>query len=161
MPEQLDLFAAPTATQTDDASWMDAETWSYHTGLPDRSGLAQYTVLIRAPGDPERRSRETRQAAMGHEGAAVEWRTWRKASAEEWRARIVAHLADGIPRTLNRIAVELVDATADVVGDTAEAGLWLAVERGEVWWTSTAPIHFLHSNFVTRCACDECARAAA
>jgi len=84
-----------------------------------------------------------------------------KATAEEWRTRIVAHLADGIPRTLNRIAVELVDATADVVGDTAEAGLWLAVERGEIWWTAEAPIHFLHRDFVAPCACDECARAAA
>lgn len=154
MLEQLDLFAPPDAPPTDDA-------WSYYTGLPDRSGLARYTVLIRAPGDPERRPREARQAAMGKEAAAVEWRAWRAASAEEWRARIVAHLADGNPRTFNRIAVELVDATADVVGDTAQAGLWLAVERGEVWWTSDAPVHFLHRAFVAPCACDDCAREAA
>ncbi len=157
MSEQLELFVGSRASR----SWMDADLWAYHEGLPDISGLARYTVLIRAPGDPERRPRENRQAAMGHRAAAVEWRAWHKASAEEWRARIVAHLADGMPRTLNRIAVELVDATADVVGEAALAGLWLAVERGEIWWTADAPIHFLHRDFVARCSCAECAAEAA
>jgi hypothetical protein len=154
--KQLDLFAdAP------ERAWYEADVWEYHTGLPDRSGMARYTVLIRAPWDPPRRPREVRQAAMGHEAAAVEWRTWRKASAEQWCERIVAHLADGEPRTLNRIAVELVDATADVVGATAQAGLWLAVERGLAWWTACAPVHFIHRSAVTPCACADCVRAAA
>lgn len=156
---QLDLFTAPT--EPAELQWYDAETWSYFTGLPDRSGPAQYTVLIRAPWDPERRPREVRQAEMGKEAAAVAWQAWRKAPPEEWRARIVAHLADGVPRTFNRIAVELVDASADVVGDTAEAGLWLAVERGEIWWTNEAPIHFVHRDAIARCGCADCARSEA
>lgn len=143
MREQLALAfdAAPS-------HWYDAAEWTYCTGLPDRSGASVYTVLIRAPWDPERRPREAVHAEMGNRAAALRWKNWRKVSAEEWCARIVEHLADGEPRTLNRMAVEMVDATADVVGDTAEAGLWLAVERGLVWWTPLAPIHFTLREFI-------------
>jgi hypothetical protein len=140
--EQLALFTPEPASSV----------VTYHSGLPDLSApLSRYTVFIRAPWDPERQSREERRERLGsHKAAATEWQQWRRASAEDWCARIVGLLEDGIPRTLNRIAVELVDATADAVGDTAEAGLWLAVERGLLWWTREVPIHFLHERFVCR-----------
>lgn len=130
--------------------WYDAPEWSYCTGLPDRSGLAYYTVMIRAPWDPERRPREVTQAEYGHRVSAVRWREWRKVTAEEWCERIAAHLEDGEPRTLNRMAVEIVDATADMVGDAAIDGLWLAVERGLICWTPQAPVHFTARRFVRR-----------
>lgn len=127
-------------------------TLDYFTGLPDLSDpLSRYTLLIRAPWDPQRSSREERRERLGgHHEAATEWRQWRKAKPEEWLERILDLMKDGEPRTFNAMAVELVDAGADAVGDTAEAGLWLAVEKGLLWWSSEAPIQFLHHEFVTK-----------
>lgn len=106
----------------------------------DTSGLAAYTILIRAPGDPERRSREERHAAMGVVAASAEWKQLRKASVETWVERFRALMADGVPRTYNAMTVELIDATADVAPDNAEAALWLLKERGEVEHTVDAPV---------------------
>ena len=128
----------PTATMGD-----AAERPTCQRGLPDRSGMAQYIVLIRGPGDPERRSREDRRRADAA-GATTSWRKLVKLSASEWAARIVAHLGDGVPRTFNRIMVELADVTADVVaGKSPEKGLWLAVKDGLIAWTAAAPVYFI------------------
>ena len=111
-----------------------ASTW--WRGLPDLSGAAQYVVLIRSEADPERSPR-----AKGSDKAPHI--TIGKVPAKTWAGRIATLLADGEPRTFNRIAVELVDKTADVVTDTTfEAGLWKLVERGTVEYTPTAPVLF-------------------
>ena len=111
-------------------------TW--HTGsIPDRSGALAYVEIIRHPDDPERTPRELRS------GQSTRWRRDLKAHPEVWGGRLLEHLKDGVPRTLNRIAVELVDFTADVVVGTplAEA-LWALVEADAVEHTPQAPVFF-------------------
>lgn len=109
----------------------------------DRSGLASYLHLVRAPDDPERSSREARQAKHGKAGAALQWRDLKKASPDSWRARILEHLADGVPRTFNRITVELVDQTADVATTgPADPAIWSLVTDGLVEHTLTTPVYF-------------------
>lgn len=106
----------------------------------DASGPAFYTIMIRAPGDPERRTREARHEAMGVKAAAGEWKEIRKASVEVWAQRFAELLADGRAATLNALTVELADTTADVVGDNAIDALWLLKERDLVEHTVDAPV---------------------
>ena len=107
------------------------------TGLvADRSGIARYTVLIRAPDDPERMHEEKDYVAL-----------WRrrliKDTAETWFFRIGDHLLDGVARTMNRIGVELLDKTADNLFETPfEEGLWQLVEERHVEHTMDAPVLF-------------------
>jgi hypothetical protein len=153
--KQLDLFAAESPS----ASWMDAETWEYLPGLPDRSGLATYTHLIRSPHDGERESREARQQRLGVAHGAVEWKRLQRGKVRDWMEAIEGLLRDGDPRTFNRIVLELTDGamTADTAhGKDPDAALWKLVEDGVLWWTPQVPIHFLHRDFVTPCACESC-----
>ena len=106
----------------------------------DTTGLAGFTILVRAPGDPERRSREERHAAMGREASGSEWKSLAKVSVEAWAERFRALLADGKPRTYNALCVEAADATADVAPDNAEAALWAMKAAGEVEHTIDAPV---------------------
>ncbi len=106
----------------------------------DLSGLAGYTIMVRAPGDPERRTREARHAAMGVAASAVEWKSLAKVSVSAWAGRFRALLADGRPRTYNALCVEAADATADVAPDNAEAALWAMKSAGEVEHTIDAPV---------------------
>jgi hypothetical protein len=99
-----------------------------------------YLIMVRAPGDPERRSREARHDAMGVAAAASEWKRIRKATVEQWAERFLALLSDGRAVTLNALTVELADITADVVGDNAIAALWLLKDRGLVEHTIDAPV---------------------
>lgn len=111
-------------------------TW--HEGLPDRSGLAQYTVALRSPWDPERLTRAEQRATGGG------FEAWRKDLVGEprsWAAAIIRLLRDGQSRTFNRIVLDLTarQYTADVaLGKVPEVGLWLAVERGAIWWANLA-----------------------
>lgn len=108
---------------------------------PDRSTLPpDQREWTRAPGDPERRSREARHDAMGVAAAASEWKRIRKATVEQWAERFLALLSDGRAVTLNALTVELADITADVVGDNAIAALWLLKDRGLVEHTIDAPV---------------------
>jgi len=104
----------------------------------DRAGLAAYTHLIRSADDPERQPREARR------GKETAWRRDFKISTRAaWRDRIIAHLADGVPRTLNRIAVELADANASTVfGKAPDLALWDLVYAGKVEHSTNAPILF-------------------
>lgn len=121
---------------------LDAEEW---TSEPvDRSGMAKYIVICRAPGDPERRDRALSLGGKTDAFTKIsELKALRKASVEEWRERIVAHLQDGTPRTFNRIGVELCDRTADMLlGSNAEKALWSTVEAGLVEHTMESPVLF-------------------
>lgn len=107
--------------------------------LPDLSGAAQYVTMIRAPGDPERLPRELMKRDMG-----AEWRrTLMKQPVGEIAAALRLHLADGEARTMNRLGVEMLDKTGDLVGGTPfEEALWQLVERGELEFTMQAPVLF-------------------
>jgi hypothetical protein len=105
----------------------------------DTSGLAAYAILVRAPGDPERRSREERHAAMGVAAAAGEWKQLAKVKVDQWAGRFTAILRDG-PRTFNALCVLAADATADVAPDNAEAALWALKAAGVVEHTIDVPV---------------------
>lgn len=106
--------------------------------LPDRSGEFAYVVLIRAPGDPERTPREAAARDMKAD--------WRRALAKkpvpEIEAAIALHMTDGAERTMNRITVEMLDKTADVVPDSFEEALWGLVSKGLLEFTMAAPVLF-------------------
>ena len=126
MGSQLSLLSqiAPTS-----------EVW--WTGRPDRSGLAVYTHVIRGPNDPERSPRSARR------GQTLRWRGLDDASPEAWADAIVLHLEDGMPRTFNRLMVELFDVPSSVAFETnADRGLWLAVEAERLEYTPSAPVYF-------------------
>jgi hypothetical protein len=93
--------------------------------------------LIRA--DPERPPRPTRGGAR--RDVAPHLTIKRTTTVGHWRDRIVALLADGQPRTFNRIGVDLCGLTADVLfGGPADNALWSLVEKGALELTLEAPI---------------------
>lgn len=112
------------------------------SGPVDRSGMFVYLHIVRGSDDPARRQRATERADAG--GDSQVWRKlFRKATTEQWRKAICDHLADGVPRTFNRIMVELADMTADVAFDKApDRALWELVEAGTLEHTLEAPIYF-------------------
>ena len=120
-----------------------ARTWL--TRLPYRAGLHFYIDLIRAKDDPKRQLR-------GKEaGDVAPHLTLKKTSREDWAGFILEHLSDYVPRTLNRIAIEMVDKEANVVmGTPFHEGLWLLVERGQVEYTQRAPVRFRKVRHVVR-----------
>lgn len=125
--------------------------WDYCRGMPDRSGLARFTHLIRAPGyDPP----DTTPRGFEGGGNAKRTKCHELASSgtpEQWCTRIVEHYEDGEPRTWNRTTLELVGLTADAVHGSdrpIERGLWLAVERELIAWTPSAPTFFIHARVV-------------
>jgi hypothetical protein len=121
---QLDLF--------DDKR----EEWTCHP--VDRSGSAAYLHLVRGRDDPERSPRP----AGGYVDRSPHLKL-RKTDAADWRAQIVAQLTDGVPRTFNRIGVELLDKTADVLfGSPVEDALWSLVADGLLEHTLKAPVLF-------------------
>ncbi len=86
----------------------------------DRSGLAAFVHLIRHPDDPRRSPRPP----GGHDERAPH-RVLDAMQPEKLERQILDLLADGVPRTFNRMAVELWDVTADVVFETAaDRALW-------------------------------------
>lgn len=107
--------------------------------LPDRSDMFAYVVLIRAPGDPERTPRE-----LAKRDGTAEWRrVLMKRPVAEIETAISLHMADGSARTMNRISVEMIDKTADVVHDTPfEWALWGLVSKGQLEFTMQAPVLF-------------------
>jgi hypothetical protein len=109
-------------------------------GTIDRTGMAAFLHIIRAPGDPERRQR----ASERDEKDTQIWRRlFRSGSQAEWSDALHRHLADGIPRTFNRMMVELCDMTADVALDKApDLALWALVAAGEVEHTASRPVYF-------------------
>jgi hypothetical protein len=110
--------------------------------LVDRRGMARFTHIIRAPDDPERSDiRKLPEALRDREA------TWRRrlktSSVKDWKSAIWTLLSDGQPRTFNRIGVELVDKTADLLIDLPpDRALWALVAEGRVEHTMGAPILF-------------------
>lgn len=122
---------APAAPPAEALEWVTGE-------LPDRSGIRVYIVLIRAEGDPERTPRK-----KGKPDMRAEWRReLAKKPVEEIAAAILLHMADGAARTMNRIGVEMLDKTADVLPDSFEDALWSLVSKGLLEFTMQAPVLF-------------------
>lgn len=98
----------------------------------------QYLIMIRAEGDPERRPRP-----VGGQVDRTPHHTFSKMQIPELKAVLYTHLYDGIPRTLNRIGVELWDKTADITsGSRVEEALWELCMEGLVEFSAETPILF-------------------
>lgn len=145
--QQLALFpAAPARSggeQPGSSGWLSGV-------LPDRSGFARYVHLIRAPTDPERSPRPP-----GGRPDRAPHRTLRlRVNVSAATGMILELLQDGTPRTFNRIGVELLDQTADMLLDgPLDRALWVLVEAGRLEYTLEAPIHF---RLVARCGLTRC-----
>jgi hypothetical protein len=129
MGAQLSLFAAGPDSDDDPSE----DFWS--CSHPDLVGGLQFVACVWAPGDPDRSPRD------GSDMGAL----WRKAlkaqTVEEHEAVILAHLADGKPRSFNRICVELYDKTAVAMLDLPpDEALWSLTDKGLVEHTNVAPI---------------------
>ena len=69
-----------------------------------------------------------------------------KTPPEEWSSIIHDHLSDGVPRTFNRIMIELADVSADVAfRESPDQGLWALVEKNLIDHTATTPVYFFVS----------------
>ena len=108
----------------------------------DRTGRYAYLHLIRGMGDPERGDIRKLPTELRDRGA--EWlRKLLKSSAESWQEPILLLLADNVPRTFNRIGVELLDKTADVLFESPpDEALWMLVAERRVEHTISTPTLF-------------------
>jgi hypothetical protein len=109
----------------------------------DRSGVAVYLHLVRAPDDPTEASRDLRQAR------GVDSTTWKAslgpATREAWRGRFLQLLEDGRPRTFNRLMLEASGGvwSADRAFDKApDHALWALVRDGVLEHTFAVPVLF-------------------
>lgn len=131
----------------------DPEWWTYHRGMPDRSGISQYLHLARSKYDPERMERKERHAKHGMHRATVIWQEYRRASKKQWAEQIEELMrGENRCRTFNEIVLVLsdLDVTADTVfGGAPDQALWELVERGVLWWTCEEnAVFFLHRDWV-------------
>lgn len=107
------------------------------TGKADRSGPAAYAHLVRATDDPEERKKR------GAEGSSVDWKKLAKVPVAEWRQRLLEHMRDGVPRTFNRLCVELTGHTADVCfQEGPDTALWGLADDGLAEHTVDVPVMF-------------------
>jgi hypothetical protein len=107
------------------------------TGLPERFGadgvsLAQYTHLIRHPGDPE--------ATPNHERPRDGTAAWRRAlckqEAGSWRVRVHKALVSHGPMSFQALCVTLINRDADkCMGTPIDDALWQLVAEGVVQWS--------------------------
>ena len=130
----------PTPVPVPEREVWNERWWSgpYPAGF--REGMAQYTHMIRAPGDPER-SERTERAGPGDTRRVCNH--FHRMNVQHAKTAILAHVADGLPRTFNRIVVELWDLTADMAGDRIEQALFDLVAEHKLQHTLVAPILWL------------------
>jgi hypothetical protein len=127
---QLSLFAHASPVPPD-AVWV-------HATLFERTERAPYVHLVRHPSDPERSPRPP-----GGVADKQPHQTLAKTSFRDWVHPIRTLLSDDLPRTFNRIAVELLDKTADIVFQSPfDEALWWLVDQGELEHTLEAPVFF-------------------
>lgn len=142
---QLSFFGEPEARPT----------WQYHTGLPDRSGLAKYTHLIMWAGDPE----ETLGRGFGRnvdrksngKPAGRKPDHWKHTfSVDVYKQKIMELMKDGEPRTFNCICVQITGTNAHVWFEKEpDLALWSLVEEGRLCWAcELGTTFFLDSSFV-------------
>jgi hypothetical protein len=116
----------------------DFPSWSSGEAVEDWGELP-YWLLVRAPGDPER-SRSKRK----DRDLEARWRQdLRKSDTGLWKSRILRQLGDGLPRTLNRLGVEMLDKTSDIIADTPFTTALLELNAaGLVEHTADAPFYW-------------------
>jgi hypothetical protein len=135
---QLQLFPGP---QTPNvrllARTQEIDGWV--TGWrPCTSGIAQYTIMIRSPDDPERSPRP-----RGGRTDKAPHRALEKTRSDHWKPDLLAALRDHGPVTFNAISVILLDQTADITGGTPlEEALWQLACAKKVAFTLSAPVLF-------------------
>lgn len=114
------------------------EWWTHCRPDYDAHPMAKYTIMIRAPDDPERLPRPPGGQAdrfPHHTIAGMEVKTIKRI--------LLKHLDDGVARTLNRMGVELWDKTGDTTGGSKiETALWELCVEGQLAFTSHSPILF-------------------
>lgn len=137
--EQLALSFTPpsqaAAAEPEEPEWV---TGNY----ADRSGIARYLHLERAPGDPERGDIRKLPEHL-RDRAAVWRRSMAKATVASFKEPMLALLADGVARTFHRIAVELFDKEANVLFEMPpDLALWELVAEERVEHTLARPILF-------------------
>lgn len=114
-----------------------AEDITWNTAIPDKSGVRQFTLLIRASEDERFEKRRRGRGA----GGQLEWRRALSIPLmlEVWLERMRRVLADGVARTFNRIILEASEGkfTADIAaGKAPESVLWEMLHRGELEWAN-------------------------
>ena len=106
-----------------------------------RNPAGGYTHLVRAAGDPERRG-AAKEQGRGWSGYVLQ-RKLKQGCLGNFTVPILALLADAIPRTFNRIAVEMLDVTADVVFATPfEDALEELFDCEQIEMSEGLPIHW-------------------
>ena len=108
-------------------------TWC--AGLPDTSGAAAYTVLIRAAHDEDGLEIQGHGFHSGRETTG--WKRLNDRTPHDWANHILRLLADERERTFNRICLELTGGwyhADQASGTNLKAGLWLAVEHRRIYW---------------------------
>ena len=104
----------------------------------DRSGSSQYLHVIRADNDPKRSKRP-----KGGYSDKTPHHTFNKMDVRDLELAIFEHLSDGVPRTFNRICVELWDKNANTLLLTkADKALWGLVEGAVLEHTIEVPVLF-------------------
>lgn len=122
----------------------EAREHRFFFGMPDRSGTAKYTHLIRSPWDPEEGiERGTRADGSRHD--PTEYKSFGRVSIAEWSARVLAlFAARPRPRTFNRICVELTGHCASTHLDTPlDRALWKLVKDEVLAWSNSEPPYFV------------------
>lgn len=119
------------ANESATANWVSRCRPSYE------DPMAQFTIMIRGNKDPERRKRGLQA------GDIAPHRTLAKGSVEDFERAIVKLLSDRSERTFNALSIEMFDKPADITAGTkVEEALWNCVLRGDVEFTTEAPILF-------------------
>lgn len=108
----------------------------WRTGPLDRT-TTPCAHLRRAKGDPRARARDDRAALVA----------WRRAVNDAGPGpmivRVGEHMADGAPRSFQRLAVELLGRDGvDAFGTAFDEAVWLLVEEGLLEHTTTLPMVF-------------------
>jgi len=100
--------------------------------------MSQYTIMIRAPDDPERRPRP-----VGGQEDKFPHYTIAKMTEQQIAKALLGLLSDGAARTLQRMGVEIWDKDSSIVGGTkVEDVLWRLVLDGYLAFTREAPVLF-------------------
>jgi hypothetical protein len=111
---------------------------AWFTGPFERPGMEVYTHLIMAPDDPQRRPK-----VKGGPRRDVAPHLTLRRSTEDPAARLLALLADGVPRTFHRIGIEGWDLDASILFEgPVDIALWKLVGEGKLECTAVAPILF-------------------
>lgn len=105
--------------------------WTYQRGMPDRSGLAQFTHLIMWKHDPK----ETMGRGAGKRDSQHWKKTLKNIQVEDWVEKILALMSDGEPRTFNCICIQLTGTHGSVWAFKApDEALWFCVRIGRLAW---------------------------